>query len=113
MFYINCNPEKSQEIEKAAIGIIEDYIQNGPDATTLSKVQEQMIINRGTQRQNNGFWMGQIMGSYMYDENRDDIDQYDQLVKSIKAKDIKKMAKKYLNLKNYVVVNLKPEAAAE
>ena len=113
MFYINCNPEKSQEIEKAAIGIIEDYIQNGPDATTLSKVQEQMIINRGTQRQNNGFWMGQIMGSYMYDENRDDIDQYDQLVKSVKAKDIKKMAKKYLNLKNYVVVNLKPEAVAE
>jgi predicted Zn-dependent peptidase len=72
-----------------------------------------MISNRGTQRQNNGFWMGQIMGSYMYDENRDDIDQYDQLVKSVKAKDIKKMAKKYLNLKNYVVVNLKPEAAAE
>jgi zinc protease len=113
MFYINCNPEMTQQIEKAAIGIIEGYINNGPDATTLGKVQEQMIINRGTQRQNNGFWMGQIMGSYMYDENRDDIDKYDQLVKAVKAKDIKKLAKKFLNLNNYVVVTLKPEAAAE
>lgn len=111
MFYINCNPEMSQAIEDAALSIINGYLKNGPDAVTLNKVQEQMIINRGTARQNNGFWMGQIMGSYMYNENRDDIDQYDALVKSVSAKDIKKMAKKFINLKNYVVVNLKPEAA--
>lgn len=111
MFYINCNPEMSQAIEDAALSIINGYLKNGPDAVTLNKVQEQMIINRGTARQNNGFWMGQIMGSYMYNENRDDIDQYDALVKSVTAKDIKKMAKKFINLKNYVVVNLKPEAA--
>lgn len=111
MFYINCNPEMSGAIEEAAKGIIEGYIKNGPEAVTLSKVQEQMIINRGTARQNNGFWMGQIMGSYMYNENRDDIDQYDALVKSVTAKDIKKMAKKFINMKNFVVVNLKPEAA--
>lgn len=111
MFYINCNPEMAGEIEKAALGIINDYLKKGPDAVTLNKVQEQMIINRGTARQNNGFWMGQIQGSYMYNENRDDIDQYDTLVKSVTAKDIKKLAKKFINLKNYVVINLKPEAA--
>ncbi len=111
MFYINCNPEMSGAIEEAAKGIIEGYIKNGPEAVTLNKVQEQMIINRGTARQNNGFWMGQIQGSYMYNENRDDIDQYDALVKSVTAKDIKKMAKKFINMKNFVVVNLKPEAA--
>ena len=111
MFYINCNPEMSAAIEEAALSIINGYLKNGPDAVTLNKVQEQMIINRGTARQNNGFWMGQIQGSYMYNENRDDIDQYDALVKSVTAKDIKKMAKKFINLKNFVVVNLKPEAA--
>lgn len=111
MFYINCNPEQAKEIEEAALGIIKDYIANGPSATTLGKVQEQMIINRGTARQNNGFWMGQIMGSYMYNENRDDIDQYDELVKSITADDIKAMAQKFINLNNYIVVNLMPEAA--
>ena len=113
MFYINCNPENAKQIEDAVLDIVNKYLKKGPDATTLGKVQEQMIINRGTARQNNGFWMGQIMGSYMYDENRDDIDQYDSLVKSVTAKDIKKMAKKFINLKNYAVVTLKPEAAAE
>ncbi|MCQ2294406.1 MAG: insulinase family protein [Bacteroidales bacterium] len=109
MFYINCNPEQAKAVESAAIDIVNSYIKQGPDATTLNKVQEQMIINRGTARSNNGFWMGQIMGSYMYNENRDDIDQYADLVKSVSTKDVQKMAKKFLNLKNYVVVNLYPE----
>lgn len=112
-FYINCDPDKSEQIEKAALDILKGYIQNGPDAATLGKVQEQMIINRGTQRQNNGFWMSLIESSYQFDENRDDVDRYEELVKSVTAKDIKKMAKKFINLNNYVVVNLKPEVAAE
>ena len=109
-FYINCNPDSTSLIENAALEILKKYINEGPDAETLAKVQEQQIINRQNSKQNNGFWMGQIMGSYRFNESRDDIDKYDQLVKSVSVKDIKKMAKKYLNLKNYVVVTLKPEA---
>lgn len=113
LFYINVNPETAKDVENAAIEIIKSYIANGPDATTLGKVQEQMIINRGTAMQENGFWMGQIQGSYQYNENRDanaDINEYSKAVKSVTAKDIQEMAKKFMNLNNYAVINLKPEA---
>ena len=112
VFYINCNPDSSALIEKAAMEILNQYIKEGPDAETLAKVQEQQIINRQNAKQNNSFWMGQIMGSYRYNESRDYVvDGYEAIVKSVTAKDIQAAAKKYIDLKHYLVVFLKPEAA--
>ena len=112
IFYIGCAPEKAQKIEKDCIKIMKQYMKKGCDKKTLSKVQEQMIVNRGKARQNNGFWMGQIQGSYMYNESRDYVEQYNEMVKNVTPKDIKALAKKYVNLDNYIVVTLRPEDGA-
>ena len=115
-FYINCDPSKAGEIEKAAMDIMKQYVKKGPDATTLAKVKEQMIRARETNLKENGFWAGMIYGSYMYDLDRTNeilLDDYKKLVESITAKDIQKIAKKYINLKNYVVVTLEPEQVKE
>ena len=53
--------------------------------------------------------MGQIEGSYQYNEDRDDVDQYPELVKSVTAKEIQDAAAKFINLKNYAVIMLMPE----
>ena len=108
-FYIGCDPEKAEKIEKDCIDILKQYINNGCDWKTLSKVQEQMIVNRGKSRQNNGFWLGQIQGSYIYNENRNYVEQYNTIVKSVTPSDIKELSRKYFNLDNYVVVTLRPE----
>ena len=112
-FYIGCDPEKAAKIEKDCIKILKQYMKKGCDQTTLGKVQEQMIVNRGKSKQNNNFWMGQLQGSYMYNESRDyQVNEYDNMVKSVTPKDIKAIAKKYINLKNYVSVTLRPEEGA-
>ena len=91
--------------------ILNKYIKEGPDAETLAKVQEQQIINRQNSKQNNSFWMNQIMGSYRFNESRDYVvDGYEAIVKSVTAKDIQAAAKKFIDLKHYLVVFLKPEA---
>ena len=112
LFYINCDPDNSANVEKAALEILNKYIAQGPDAETLAKVQEQTIANRETAMQENGYWMGQIMGSYEYNENRDDngdLAKFAENVKSVTAQEIQQMAAKFINLKNYAVINLKPE----
>lgn len=108
-FFITCDPDNAANIEKAAMDILKQYLKKGPDKATLKKVQEQIIANRETARQENSFWMGQIEGSYMYNENRDDLDQYPELVKSVTAKDIKAAANQYINLNHFAVIMLKPE----
>ncbi len=111
-FYINCNPDSSDVIEAAALEILNKYINEGPSAETLAKVQEQQIINRQNAKQNNGFWMNQLKGSYMYNESRDYVvNDYEALVKSVTAKDVQAAAKQYINLKKFITVFLKPEAA--
>ena len=111
-FYIGCDPEKAKKIEKDCIKILKQYMKKGADQKTLSKVQEQMIVNRGKARQNNSFWLGQISGSYRYNESRDFVEQYNDMVKAVTPKDIKAIAKKYINLNNYVAVTLRPEDGA-
>ncbi|MBR6441137.1 MAG: insulinase family protein [Bacteroidales bacterium] len=111
-FYINCNPDSASLIENAALEILNKYIKEGPDAETLAKVQEQQIINRQNAKQNNNFWMGQIAGSYRYNESRDYVvNDYEALVKSVTAKEIQDAAKKFIDLKHYVTAFLKPEAS--
>ena len=110
MFYIGCDPDKADVIEAAALDILKKYAKKGPDKKTLNKVKEQLIHNRLKSKQNNSFWMGQIVGSYMYNESRDEwVNNYDQQVKAVTAKQIKDMAAKVLNFNNYTVVTLKPE----
>ena len=110
-FYIGCDPDKAAKIEKDCIAILKQYMKKGPDAKTLDKVQKQMIVDRGNARQNNNFWLGQIRSSYMLGESRDYVEQYADMVNKVTVKDLKNIAKKYVNLKNYVVVTLKPEGS--
>ena len=108
-FIIKCDPDKIQKIEKDCIEILKEYQQNGPDEQTLVKVKEQLIVNNGTRRQNNSYWSGQILGSYIYNDSRDYVVRYDEMVRAISAKQLRDLAKKYINLKNYVAVGLRPE----
>ncbi|MBR5831304.1 MAG: insulinase family protein, partial [Bacteroidales bacterium] len=115
-FYINCDPSKAGEIEKAAMDIMKQYVKKGPDAATLAKVKEQMIRARETNLKENSFWRNILYGSYYNNLDRTDevlLDDYKKLVESITAKDIQKIAKKYINLKNYIVVTLEPEEVKE
>ena len=109
-FYIGCDPEKAAKIEKDCIEILRNYTKKGCDNETLNKVKEQMLVNRGKSKQNNGFWLGQIQGSYRFNESRDyQVNNYENMVRKVTPKDIRNIAKKYTNLDNYVVVTLRPE----
>ncbi|MBQ1854946.1 MAG: insulinase family protein, partial [Prevotella sp.] len=110
LFYLQCAPENCASVEKAAIDLIKECIKKGCDRETLNKVKLQMIKERETQMQENGFWMGQIMGSYIYKENRDaNITDYEAMVNSLTTHDMKRLARRYFDLNHYSVGTLKPE----
>ena len=72
-----------------------------------------MIVQHDKSVQNNSYWMGQLQGSYMYNESRDyNVNGYNEMVKKVTSADIKALANKYINLSNYVVVTLRPEDGA-
>ena len=112
-FYIQCDPEKAAKIEKDCIKILKQYMKKGCDEKTLGKVQEQMCVQHDKNIQNNSYWMGQIKGSYLYGESRDEnVTDYNAMVKKVTSDDIKALANKYINLDNYISVKLRPEDGA-
>ncbi len=112
-FYIGCDPEKAEKIEKDCIKILKQYMKKGCDQKTLGKVQEQLIVQHDKSVQNNSYWLNQIKGSYIYGESRDEyITDYNTLVKNVTPEMIKNLANKYINLDNYVSVKLRPEDGA-
>ena len=112
-YYIGLDPEKAKKVEKDCIKILKQYIKKGCDQKTLSKVQEQMIVQHDKSIQNNSWWLGQIKNSYMTGEDADwQVTDYNATVKSITIDDIKAVAAKYLDLNNYISVTLRPEDGA-
>ena len=108
-FAIGCDPDKIAKIEKDCIAILKQYQKKGPDEQTLAKVKEQMMVNHGTSIQNNYYWLGTIMEGYALSDDIDYLVRYDDIVRGITAKQIQQLAQKYINLKNYVAVSLRPE----
>ncbi|MBP5326377.1 MAG: insulinase family protein [Bacteroidales bacterium] len=110
LFYLQCAPENCESVENAAIDLLKECIKKGCNKETLTKVKLQMIKERETSMQENKFWLGQIMGSYYYNEDRDAvINNYESMVNSLTVKDIKRLAKRYFDLGHYTVGTLKPE----
>lgn len=109
-FYMQCAPENTKQVEDAAIGVMKQYVKKGCDTETLNKVKQQLLKKRETSMQENGFWLGQIYGSYFYGEDRDaNVTQYNDIINGLTSKDIKNLAKKYLDLKHYAVGTMLPE----
>ena len=109
-FAIQCAPEKTGKVEKAALQVLKNYTKKGPNAETLTKAKEQLIKTRETQLQENRTWRGIIYGSYYYNENRDDVNaKYNEWINSISAAEIRDFAKKFFDFNHYTVVTLKPE----
>ncbi|MDY5969086.1 MAG: insulinase family protein, partial [Bacteroidales bacterium] len=109
-FYMQCAPENTKQVEDAAIGVMKQYVKKGCDKATLDKVKQQLLKKRETNMQENSFWMNQIYSSYYFGEDRDsNITQYNDIVNGLTSKDIRNLAKKYLDLKHYSVGTMLPE----
>jgi len=107
--YYGASPEKLTELKKAVFDVIKEFAKNGPTDEDLEKAKEQMLRERETALRENGFWMGILSNTY-YLKNGDfsKFGTYDQLVKGLTTKTLKKAFKEYFNFKDYISVALEP-----
>jgi len=81
----------------------------GPTETDLNKVKETMIRDRETRIKENSFWLSYLQNHYMFGNAILSLEEFKELVNSFTVKDIKAVAKKYLDTENYVRVALTPK----
>ncbi len=110
MCYYTCDPTTVDKLTNATFEVLDEIMQNGPTAEDLAKVKEQLISERTTQLEKNGYWLGAINGSRWYDYEIQSLEEYTAAVNALTIEDLKAVAQKYLKHDGYVRVALKPAA---
>ncbi len=108
-----CNPANIGKLTETLIGEMDKIKQEGPQDIDLGKVKETMIRERETRTRENSFWLAILQNHYNLGDKLRSLDEYKAFVNSISAADIREIAGKYLDTKNYVQAELTPAPGVE
>ncbi|MDN3548837.1 M16 family metallopeptidase [Mucilaginibacter aquaedulcis] len=104
-----CAPENVEKLIASVLDELDKVRVNGPLPLNLEKFKAENRRIMETQLQSNGFWLGYLSGQLQNDEPLEQLSNYNDLISKIAVADIKKLASKYLNCKNYIRLVLMPE----
>ena len=103
-----CGPENVDKLIAASLAEVEKIKTEGVTETDLAKVKETYLVARKEAVQTNNFWIGSLLNSDLEGDKPETILDYEKEINALTAKDIQKVAKKYLD-NDYFLSILMPE----
>jgi zinc protease len=104
-----CGPENVDKLITATFAELNKVKTAGPLEIDLNKVKETWKKQYQEDMKDNGFWLRQLQQSVEYGGNAAELFTYEKRVDALTIADLKAVANKYLDMKNYVQVVLYPE----
>ena len=108
-----CSPENIAKLSGTVLAEMDTIKKDGPREIDLNKVKETLIRDRETKMKENSFWLSLLQNHFLLGDNILTLEEYKAFINSITAADIKAVADKYLDTRNYVQVALTPAAVPE
>jgi zinc protease len=105
-----CSPENITKLSATVLDEMEKIKKDGPAEIDLNKVKETLIRDRETKMKENGLWLSVLQNHLLLGDNILTLDEYKASINSISGSDIKAIANKYLDTRDYVQVELTPAA---
>jgi zinc protease len=103
------DPAKLDELVTAAFAEIQALQTEGVSDSVLQKVKETQRRSLETSLRENRYWLGQLMAAHRHGSDPREILSYEDLISSLTIEDIRRAARLYVPLDNYVQVTLLPE----
>jgi zinc protease len=104
-----CDPERVEELTRSIFKVLDSLKTNGPEEIYITKVRETQLRSYEINLKENGFWINNLQNYYFTGRNPELILEYPKLVKTLDADVMMQTANKYLDMNNYVQVELMPE----
>ncbi len=104
-----CGPENVDKLIAATFEELNKVKTKGPLDADLAKVKETWKKQYQENMKDNAFWLRQLQQSVENGSNAAEIFNYEKKVDALTVADLKAVANKYLDMKNYVQVVLYPE----
>ena len=99
------SPDKREKMTQLVYAGVDDMIQNGPTEEQMSKAREYLHRSHDENLKKNGYWMGQLVEKTFRSGN-DYVSNFDQVVDSITAADVKAMAEKVFRSGNRLEIGM-------
>ncbi len=107
-FTWGCSPDNVNKLVATVFDEAKKLKTTGPTEIDLNKVKETLIRERETMMKENSYWQQILLNVYRHGDKLMTLEEYKKMINSVKAKDIRKTAQKYINEKNYVIGELMP-----
>jgi zinc protease len=103
-----CSPDNIKSLSQTVLDEMGKIQKDGPTEIDMNKVRETLIRERETRMKENSFWLTFLQNNYYVGDKLMSLEEYKNFVGSVTGDDIKAVANKYLDKKNYVEVALTP-----
>lgn len=97
MVMFDCDPSKSDTLKKIIYDEIDRIRKEGPKKTDLTKVVNNLLKTREEAKQHNSYWSTALYSYYFNGINPDDPANYENILKKLTVKDIRKIARSFFN----------------
>ncbi|PJJ84654.1 M16 family metallopeptidase [Mucilaginibacter auburnensis] len=104
-----CAPQNVEKLIASTLDEVKKVRTNGPEQVNLDKFKAETQRSIELQLKSNSFWQNYIVSQVQNKEPLNVINEYSQYVDRVTAADVKEMANKYLNGKNFIRMVLLPE----
>ncbi|MEN8203456.1 MAG: insulinase family protein [Bacteroidota bacterium] len=105
----DCDPTRSAELKEKVFDELEKLAKKGPSEVDLSKTVENILKDREQSKEHNSYYLSTIYTYYIHGINYDDPDNYENILKELTTKKVKKVMKAFYKNPNVVDVVFVPE----
>jgi len=104
----DCDPERAADLKAKVYLELDKLAKEGPSEVDLSKTVENIMKGREQSKEHNAYYLSAIFEYYTHGINYDDPANYEDIIKSLKPKDVKKVMKSFYKKPNVVDVTFVP-----
>lgn len=105
----SCGPENVDKLIASVHDEIGKVLKNGPNETDLEKFKIEEKRQQEVRLQSNGYWSSYFRKQLIEGGDMYDVLNHDSVVDAITVDDVKRIANKYINYKNYSKFVLMPD----
>lgn len=108
MIAFDTDPQKAEYLKGLVYDELDQLMKEGPSEEDLSKTVKNMLKDREQDRAHNSYWMNTLYNYYQHDINFNDPENFEEILQSLSAKDVKKAMKQLYKGANVVDLVFSP-----
>jgi zinc protease len=106
----DCDPARADDLKAIIYRELDKIVKDGPDQAKLDKAVNNILKTREESKLHNSYWMSILNNYYSNGIDANDPKNYENILKSFKVRDIKKIAGKMFKKADVVDLVFTPEA---